>query len=185
MHRESHGRLTATLIARLRAGEPDAGALLQELYREPLLRFCLGYVRRLEDAEDAVQEVFCKVLRSPETPNDFRAWIYRIARNHCLNMVRDRGRRRDQAGLPPECRLEDEASGQLTRLVGGEARSNLGRIMDRLPDPVRELLRMRYADGLTRAEIAAVLDLPESIVKSRLYEGLRKLREYASVLKSA
>ena len=44
------------------------------------------------------------------------------------------------------------------------------------------MLRLRYAEGLSRAEIACVLEVPESVVKSRLFEGLKKLREHTSLL---
>ena len=44
------------------------------------------------------------------------------------------------------------------------------------------MLRLRYAEGLSRAEIAYVLEVPESVVKSRLFEGLKKLREHTSLL---
>ena len=53
---------TPTLVARLRAGEADAGELLTSLYRDSMVRFCWGYLGNLDDAEDAVQDVFVKVL---------------------------------------------------------------------------------------------------------------------------
>jgi len=56
--------LTPSLVARLPAGNTEAGALLDELYRQTMTRFCWGYLGNVEEAEDAVQDVFYKVLSS-------------------------------------------------------------------------------------------------------------------------
>lgn len=175
---------TPTLVARLRGGESDAGKLLTSLYRQPMIRFCWGYLGNLDDAEDAVQDIFVKVLKTDAFPDRFRAWLCRIARNHCLNLLRSRNRRRDAGALPSDSHLDAALTGPLSRLVRGEARSRIAHLVAALPPEQREVLRLRHGDGLSRAEIAEVLELPESVVKSRLYEGLKKLREHKSILES-
>jgi len=174
--------MTPSLVARLRAGDNGAGTLLEQLYRQPMLRFCWGYLGRAEDAEDMVQEIFYKVLASAEVPDNFRAWLYRIARNVCLNALRSRGRRRDALVLPSDSRIAGDTTGDLTRLVKAEFRSRIGHLLAALPAEQREALRLRYVEGLSRAEIAYVLELPEAAVKTRLFEGLKKLREHTSLL---
>ncbi|GMU37376.1 MAG: RNA polymerase sigma factor [Phycisphaerae bacterium] len=169
--------LTRSIIVRLREGEPEAGVLLERAYRDAMVRFCRGYVGRWEDAEDAVQDVFCKVLAATEVPDNFRAWLYRIARNHCLNLVRNRNRRKDQYALPAEDEVEADLTGQLTRLLEVEMGAKVRDVLLLLPESTREALRMRYVEGLSRAEIAEVLELQESIIKSRLFEGLKRIRE--------
>jgi RNA polymerase sigma-70 factor (ECF subfamily) len=168
--------LTPSLLVRLRAADASAGALLEELYRDALRRFCRGYVRDAAEVEDAVQDVFCKVLAADVVPDDFRAWLYRTARNHCLNLVRARGRRRE-AGVPlSELAPGAGAAGPLTGLLAGERREQVVTALAALPEADREVLLLRYSEGLARDEIASVLGLPVSIVKSRLHEGLEKLR---------
>jgi RNA polymerase sigma-70 factor (ECF subfamily) len=174
--------LTPSLVVRLRAGEATAGGLLNDLYREPMLRFCWGYLGNEQDAEDAVQEVFCNVLRTGGVPENFRAWLYKIARRHCLNVLRGYARRRDASPLPSDSRLGADQTGNLTRLVRREQRSRVAHLVEALPADQREVLRMRYVEKLPRAEIAYVLDLPESVVKSRLFEGSKKLRDHTSLL---
>ena len=174
--------LTPSLVAKLRAGDAEAGALLNELYRQAMIRFCWGYLGKVEEAEDAAQTVFCKVIEATEVPNNFRAWLYKIARNHCLNVLRGRARRRDDRALPSESRLAADSTGNLTRLVRQELRSRIVHLLGALPASQREALRLRYAEDLSRAEIAYVLDIPESVVKSRLFEGLKTLREHTSLL---
>ena len=174
--------LTPSLVGKVRAGDAQAGALLDQLHRQAITRFCWGYLGNVEEAEDAVQEVFCNVLKATEVPDNFRAWLYKIARNHCLNARRARARRRDRQVMPPDSQLSAHFTGNLTRLVKQELRSRIVHLLGALPSPQREALRLRYAENLSRSEIAYVLDIPESVVKSRLFEGLKKLREHSSLL---
>ncbi|MBU0719428.1 MAG: sigma-70 family RNA polymerase sigma factor [Planctomycetes bacterium] len=174
----------ATLVAHLRTGNPAAAALLDRLFREAALRFCWGYLGSMEEAEDALQDIWCKVLAAPEVPDRFRPWLYRIARNHCLNVLRNEARRRDGHDLPAPSQIEAILTGHLTRMVKDEARQRVTEIVRDLPASQQEVLRLRYVEGLSRSEVAEVLDLAESVVKSRLFEGLRKLREHASILEN-
>jgi RNA polymerase sigma-70 factor (ECF subfamily) len=169
---------TVTLVLRLRSKAPQAADELHRLYRGALVRFCWGYLGRMEEAEDAVQDIACKILSAPEIPpsEQFRPWLYKMARNHCLNLARDRATRRDGQALPAGSQLAEGLTGNLTRLVRDEARSKLVERVAELPDTQREVLRLRYVEDLSRAEIAEVLEVPESVVKSRLFEGLKTLR---------
>ncbi len=171
--------MTPSLVARLREGDGEAGALLDAIYRSTLLRFCWGYLGRMEDAEDAVQDICFNVLRTESIPDAFRPWLYRTARNHCLNVIRQRERRRDDGEFPSGSHLQDMLTGQLTRLLRTEQRSRIDEVVRSLSDDQQEVLRLRYVEGLSRSEIAEVLETPESVVKSRIYEGLKRLRELA------
>ncbi len=173
-------RLTPSLVVGLRAGDSQVGGLLDQLYREPIQRFCYGYLRSEAEAEDATQEVFVKVLRSEVVPDDFRAWLYRIARNHCLNAVRDRGRRKDALGLPDRSIAGAFMRGPLSRFAAAEDLERLGAVLEAMPENYREVLRLRYAEQLSRKQIAEGLELPESVVKSRLFEGMKMLRQQVS-----
>ena len=174
--------LTPSLVAKLRQGERESADLLDRAYRTSLIRFCVGYLGHYEEAEDVVQDVFLRVLRSETVPDRFRAWIYRIARNRCLDILRTRARRRDDREMPGDSQVQMDLTGYLTRLVKREREEHLRRILAELTANQREVLRLRYAEGLSRAEIAEVLEIPESYVKSRLYEGLEKLRQHRSVV---
>lgn len=171
------------LIAAFRGGDSSAGKALQEHFRPALVRLCRSYIPP-GDVEDALQEIFYNVLRTAEVPRKPRAWIYRIARNHCLNRMRARRRRKDEAALPPFEDADAQLTGQLTRLVRAERRDAVGRAMGMLTFEQQEVLRLRYAEGFSRGEIAEVLDVSESIVKSRIYEGLKLLREFTLSMQS-
>jgi len=173
--------LTPSVLVHLRQGDPQAAEVLERLYRDAMLHFCFGYLQNLEDARDAVQETFYRVLKADVIPDRFRPWLYRIARNHCLNVLRDRQHNPACGVMPSDSKLPEAATGHLSRLVRSEARHRLRDAVARLSPAHQEVLRLRYGENLSREEIAEVLELPESIVKSRLFEAVRKLREHASL----
>ncbi len=177
--------LTPTLVARLRDGDSEAADLLDRLYREKLICFCHGYLGGRDESEDVVQEVFCRVLEAGTVPENFRAWIYKICRNRCLDTLRSRGRRRDDGTLPTGSHLDARLTGNLTRLVRNEQWEQLRRLVATLPAEQREVLHLRYAEGLSRAEIAEVLGIDAKRVKSRLYHAMEKLRLHDSLVEGS
>jgi len=175
---------TASLLVALRAGDAHAARLLDEAYRVKLLRFAYGYLGRVEAAEDVVQDVFCRILESPTIPENFRAWVYCICRNRCLDVLRSCQRRRDDEELPDDSQLDAATTGVLTRLMRGERRLRVRELLSALPQAQQEVLRLRYTEDLSRGEIADVLGIRESLVKSRLFEGLQRLRQHDSLQES-
>ena len=150
-----------------------------EEHRERLRRFCLGYLEDAEASEDATQEAIRRLLAEQaagNAPRDARAWLLRAARNLCLNELRSRRRRRDREPLPSGFDAVAAWTGPLTKLVNAEREQDVARRLAALSDDEREILRLRYWDELSRAEIAALLELPEGTVKSRLFEAVEKLR---------
>lgn len=170
------------LVELLNAKDPAAWALLQKLHRDALVRFCYGYLGRIEEAEDAVQDILLKVVQSPAVPPHFRPWLYKIARNHCLKCAQKRSNQNGQLQQPSQ--IPETLTGQLTRLVNHEAQSRLAEAFASLSVEQREVLRLRYVENLSRAEIAEVLEISESLVKSRLFEGMKRLRDEATRLEA-
>lgn len=170
---------TVVLVQHLRAGGADVAGQLDQVYREPLLRFCWGYLGNMDEAEDALQEVWYKVLTTEEVPDNFRPWIYKVARNHSLNILRLRARRKDGQVCSGVSQIEDALTGHLTRLVKDEMHSRVRAAVSALPESQQEVLRLRYVEDLSRPEIAEILDLTEAVVKSRLFEGIKRLRNCA------
>ena len=172
--------LTRTLICRLRQGDERAASLLDAVYRTRLLRFSQGYLGNRSEAEDVVQDVFYRVLASDVVPERFRAWVYRITRNRCLDLLRARLHRGAEEKLAEDLQLPAGVTGKLTRMVRQERQERLHRMLKSLPLHQQEVIRLRYAENLSRPEIAEVLDLAESVVKSRIFEGLEALRRQAA-----
>ena len=140
-----------------------------------------------DDARDLCQEAFLKAYRglgSFKGEARFSSWLYQIA----LNLCRDRMRRRKGRTLVS---LDDlEADGQapvlprrptaLDLALARDVERRVAAAVMALPDEQREVIVLKEYEGLTFQEIADVLDVPVSTVKTRLYRGLDQLKERLS-----
>jgi RNA polymerase sigma-70 factor, ECF subfamily len=150
--------------------ELDVGALSRQ-YGAMVLRRCRQLLRNDEEALDASQDVFVRLIEQRQRL-DARfpsSLLYRIATNVCLNRIRDRGRRPE---TPDEALLHSIAC---ANVPGGEseARMILDWLFTRHPDSSRTIAVLHYVDGLTLEQVAAETGMSVSGVRQRL----RKLRE--------
>jgi len=138
-----------------------------EAYGPSLYRFCLLHMKNPSDAEDVMQEVFCKRLyRAPKfrSPEHERNWLFQVARNQC----RDELRRMRRTELPLEA--AEHVSIPPAQLSLLEQASNL-------PEDQRTALHLYYYEGYQVEEIARLLNISISSVKMRLKRGRDALRE--------
>ena len=136
-------------------------------YGPSLYRFCLLHMKNPSDAEDVMQEVFCKRLyRAPKfrSPEHERNWLFQVARNQC----RDELRRMRRTELPLEA--AEHVSIPPAQLSLLEQASNL-------PEDQRTALHLYYYEGYQVEEIARLLNISVSSVKMRLKRGRDALRE--------
>lgn len=140
---------------------------------------CLSEARRVlpgGDAEEAVQEALIRAwtrrdaCRTPELP---LPWMLAITRNEALRLHQRRARRLRRAHL--DAVLADHERGD-DPLAGATTRVTVEQALRRLRDADRDLLRLRYADDLTQAEVARRLGVPEGTVKVRLNRARSRLR---------
>ena len=165
-------KLTATKNRRV------AINMLIEKYRQPLLRHALYILRDQDEAYDIVQETFIRGIRETRLFDpDFRvkAWLFRVAKNLCLNQLRNTSRRAAilQANPMPD-RQEAE---QWKHIFDGEQSIRMMTTLDKLNDAHKEILVLRYYDELSYTEIAQVLDIKLGTVMSRLSRARQKLLE--------
>jgi RNA polymerase sigma-70 factor, ECF subfamily len=173
------------LLARYRAGDQEAFGELVIRYERALYNAALWIVRNAEDARDVTQEVFLKVavrLEEYDPRYKFFSWIYRIAVNESLNLLRRSGREEEldeKVELPagdsvnPEWRLGEAQKSRRIRHVLMSMSAN-----DRM------VLMLRHFSELSYEEIAGILELDEKTVKSRLYEARQRLRELLQDLRT-
>jgi RNA polymerase sigma-70 factor (ECF subfamily) len=140
---------------------------------------CLQEARRLlprVDAEEAVQEALVRAwmrrdaCRTPEAP---LPWVLQITRNEALRLLERRAGRLRR--IPPDAVVSEPAV-EDDVLAGTTTRVTVEQALARLADADRRVLRLRYADDLTQAEVARRLGLPEGTVKVRLHRARGRLR---------
>lgn len=171
----------------------DAGAFetLVVRHKGGVFNFLLRSVGRQSRAEELLQEVFLRVIRSKDRYQPsakFTTWLYSIARNLCVDESR-RARFRDHTSLdaPRRGRDGDNAAPMVTQLPSNEVptdeaaeapkiRNRVAEAVAALPDEQREVFLLRQISGLSFREIAQSVGIPENTVKSRMRYALEKLR---------
>ncbi len=156
------------LIALTRRGRDDAFEVLIERYRGRLLGFCQHMLRSREDAEDVLQEVHMaslRAMRSDERPIHAKPWLYKIARNRCLNHLR--------RPVPVAVESMDtfEGAGVESAAEAVGRRERLREIVEdvhQLPETQRTALILREFDALSYQQIAEAMDTTVPAVKSLL-----------------
>jgi RNA polymerase sigma-70 factor (ECF subfamily) len=134
-----------------------------------------------EEAEDATQEIMMKIHRALPGLDQTRPsapWVFRIARNHCIDRMRASGPglERDRQSVPP-AEIVDPSPGPLEALVRCGEQAAVRRFMGAVSPTDRQILYLAYYEGLRMREVAAALDVPEGTVKYRVHELKRRLRE--------
>ncbi len=173
------------IIERTLAGETEAFGLLVRRWESPIYGLSLRMLGRDEDARDVCQETFLAAfrnLRKFRGDAKFSSWIYRIALNACNSRLRrhDTKRTRSLDDASEDGRREEFADsvteGAPERLQRDQLSTIVRRALNSLPLEMRQVILMKEYEELTFAEIAAILEIPVSTVKSRLYTGLQQMR---------
>ena len=165
----------AELVQRTLAGDQAAYADLVRAYQARVLRLCASLLRDDALAEDAAQEIFLKAyqaLASFRGRSAFSTWLYRIAANHCLDLLRRRRRERTESWEA----LVEASGDHLERLLQGgpdpataAADADLvRRALAQLPPDYQLILTLREVEGLSYEELAETLHCSLDAVKARL-----------------
>src|SRR5215475_9606433 len=172
----------ATALIRARRGDEEAfGALVQQHSRK-VFQLAFRMMRNEQDAEDVVQECFLRAYRQLgrfEARADFGTWLYRIAANCAVDLMRTRGHRLhataetldDAAPIPEKTRPGPDRlaeSAEIDRLVN-EA-------LDDLTVIERAAFTLRHHEGRSIDEICRTLNLGKSAAKHAVFRAVRKLR---------
>lgn len=180
-------RTEALLIAELCEGDETAFAALVEKYKRMVYRIAMQITQNHADADDVMQESFIKAYRSIHTFRQdaaFETWLYRIAVNEALNFVKRRDRRREyafdtttEAAIDPvTLRKAQEARDPHLLAEKAELRHWVTKAVNSLSLKHRTVVHLHEFEGLTHAEIAAILNCSEGTVRSRLHYARKKLR---------
>ena len=173
-----------TLARAAAAGDQAALNALLAAVRPEALRICARFLPNREDAEEACQDTLLALARGIgrfEGRSSFRTWLHRLAANRARSTYQSLRRRAagEAAGTP----LPDRADPRRTSVLAGN-RLDLLDALETLPGDHAEVTVLRDLLGLSYAEIAALLDVPEGTVKSRIHEARRRLRQRLGTLEN-
>lgn len=149
-------------------------------------RMAMSYTRNEQDAMDIVQSGCERAIRKSHLLEDEKhagTWVYRIMMNETFRMLKERSKFNSElAGAKsPDEGSADEHSGKTEAVTDSYENFDLHRAMAELAPEERAVIQMRYFDELKLSEIAVILHLNESTVKSKLYRTLDKLHLQLSV----
>src|SRR5213082_107502 len=144
-------------IARARAGDADAWGELYRQYAPAIFRFCRRALPTREDAEDATMEIFMKLkgkLSQYDPTRSFQAWLYKVAANHCWDILRRRHIRQDlETGDVESLPLPAVDSDQLSHLIQMQTSREVRVALAKLPARSQMALVLRYFAELSYDEI--------------------------------
>jgi len=159
------------LIERINAGDADAFETLYQRHRDWVYRLAYRFTGNHEDALDVLQETFTYLLKKfPgfELTAALTTFLYPAVKHRALNL-----RQRRTPDHADESMLNAIPAPQ----VSPTGRAELAAVLAALPAQQREVVLMRFLDGLSLEEIRVALDIPLNTVKSRLYNALHTLRD--------
>ena len=165
------------LVLRAQAGDLRAFDALLRRYEARLYRHLCRLQGDPDAAYEILQETYLNIVRnigSLRSRASFGAWAYGVATRSCLRWLRER-RRRPQANEAPDDVVDPEPLPE-TIVDRLELVNELEQSIARLSHPLRSVVLLHYAEGLTLAEVAAALEISLGTAKSRLNAALVQLR---------
>ncbi len=173
---------TTEAVARASAGDAESWG---QIYREmgpAIFRFCRRALPTREDAEDATMEIFSKLwegrLSKYDETRSFSAWLYRVAANHCWDILRRRKIRQDKETEDIDTvPLEHPDPNQLDRLIEQKTSEEVRHALDKLGARARMALVLRYYSDMSYDEIADALGVRRAFVGVVLLRARHELRQ--------
>ena len=181
-------------VERARSGDSDAFRLLVEQHSRHVFRLAFRMTGNEQDAEDVVQETFLrayKQLDKYEARASFSTWLYRIASNYSLDLIRSRKRHEDkrEQRAPEEPDVLQTIPGHNPgpdRLVySGEVSQHVEAAMNELSAQERSAFVLRHFEGMAIEEIGAVLGTGINATKHSIFRAVQKLRKSLEPVVSA
>jgi len=176
-------------VARVKAGDGDAYRVLVERHSRGVFRLAFRMTGNQSDSEDVVQETFLrayKQLHRWEARSSFSTWLYRIAANYSLDLMRRRkrhaevgleeGRGSNEEGNDVVHALPSPAPGPDRLLASGNVQQCIAKTLDELSQQERTAFVLRHFEGQSIEEISAALGLSANAAKHSIFRAVQKLR---------
>jgi RNA polymerase sigma-70 factor (ECF subfamily) len=172
----------ARLLGRVARGDERALAALYDRLSPQAYGLALRIARDSRLAQDAVQDAFVRAWRGASRYDvrrgSARAWLLRIVRNAAIDQLRS-----EQAKARAEGRADEGSPGRAPAppdeaAASAQRSSRLRDALGRLPEEQRRVIEIAYFEGLSHSEIATREGIPVGTVKSRIHEGVARLRRF-------
>lgn len=169
------------MLERMAAGDGDALRELYDIHARAVYSLAVRILRSQSDAEDIVQEVFVQAWRNATRYDASRGtvagWLLMQAKSRAIDRLRARRARPEQTDDSQRPEPADATAGPDIQVVRGEQAERVREALEQLPRLQRTAVELAYYEGLTHAEIAEQLEQPLGTVKTRIRQGLLKLRQ--------
>lgn len=172
-------------VERARSGDSDAFRLLVEQHSRAVFRLAFRMTGNEQDAEDVVQETFLRAYRQLdkyEARSSFSTWLYRIASNYSLDLIRTRKRHEDkrERGKADERDILQtipvNAPGPDRIAHSNQVQARVNEALDELSDQERTAFVLRHFEGLSIDEIGETLGTGTNATKHSIFRAVQKLR---------
>jgi RNA polymerase sigma-70 factor (ECF subfamily) len=175
------------IIQRAKSGDRDAFAELVDLYKDKVYHVSYRMLGNQQEAEDVAQETFLRVyanLDNYDPQYKFSTWIYRIASNLSIDILRKRKKNLSidaeitgAEGVDWHDRLADTSKGPEEEVLIDELQEEVQDAIMGLNPKYRAVMLLRYIEDLSLQEISEVVQLPISTIKTRIHRGREALRK--------
>lgn len=163
------------LIKKAKRGEVSAFAQLVEMYENEVLTYCYYFIKDKEEAKDLAQETFLKAyvnIKSLRNDEDFKYWLFRIARNNCLKKMN-----KMKIEKKVILNMEDKITSVSDEVIEDDKKKKIFNSLNKLDNKSREIIVLRDIQNLSYVEISKVLKISVNLVKVRLFRARKALKK--------
>jgi len=178
---ESHSE--SYFINRVKRGDTEAFTWLVDTYKDMVYTICVRMLTIEADAEEAAQDVFVKAYRSIQGfqgKSKFSTWLYRIAYNQCISVIRKKVKMIDLVDEMPEAEVDERDMNGLESISAKERSRYLKVAIEALPETDGVIVTLFYYDELSLEEIAEITGLTNSNIRIKLHRSRKKMYQVIS-----
>ncbi|MCB0279541.1 MAG: sigma-70 family RNA polymerase sigma factor [Calditrichaeota bacterium] len=171
------------LIRQIADKDQQALAELYDLYRTFLFGLIIKIVKKREESEEVLQEVFVQIWEKASTfdyqKGNVYVWLVTLTRNKAIDKIRSKSYRNNNLNSDIDdysMYLEAESVNGLSYTIHNERSKFVQEALNQIPAEQRELLELAYFEGYSQSDLAEKLNLPLGTVKTRMRSGMKKLQ---------
>ena len=171
-------------MERIKAKDSQALSKLYDIYSGFLFGLILSILKKREEAEDLLQEVFVQIWRKAPSFDHQRgnvySWIVTLTRNKAIDRIRSKAYKTSELESEdvdsPTIHLATYERNPLDATILAERKEFVKQALQKIPESQREVIELAYFGGMTQSEISDELGYPLGTVKTRMRQGMIKLR---------